>query len=361
MKIAFLTLRVDNNYGGNLQRFALSRILRNLGHDVIFLQFRSEWNNDKFYVRFINIVKNIICSQNEKSPKSSLYWKVENPLWEERRKNTFPFFKNYVKHSPLLWSIDVLKKYISEEDFEAYIVGSDQVWRKTFTKRWGLERFFLDFVPDNKIKVFYSASFGQYEGEYTSEDIQLLTPLYQKFNAVSVREESALHILEQYGWTSPAAVLTLDPTLVLDVSVYMDIVKNSTTHPSAGNMFCYILDTNDEIDNKIKTIAKEKGLTPFYASLTGKHSMSIEQWLKSFIDAEYIVTDSYHGLVFSIIFNKPFYLLYNEFRGNARFDSLLHVLNIKDQSYNWEEINSIIENERNKSIAFIKDALELKA
>ena len=109
-------------------------------------------------------------------------------------------------------------------------------------------------------------------------------------------------------------------------------------------MFCYVLDINQKIEKCISAIAKEKKLTPFYATLTGKHSMSIEQWLRSFMDSEYIVTDSYHGMVFSLIFNKPFYLLYNDFRGNARFDSLIRIIDtpINMDSFNWEKINKNI-------------------
>lgn len=85
---------------------------------------------------------------------------------------------------------------------------------------------------------------------------------------------------------------------------------------------------------------------------------SIEQWLRSFRDAQYIITDSYHGLVFSIIFNKPFTLIRNEKRGNARFDSLLKTLDIStDNNINWTKVNSNIQTEREKALLFIKKSL----
>lgn len=359
MKIAILTLRVDNNYGGNLQRFAMNRFLEELGHDVTVLYFRSEWNNDNWSKRLRGIFERMLLKIQGISKEPIMYWRYEDPNWDKRRKNTFPFFQKYVKHSPLIWSFDVLKEYIQREKFDAYIVGSDQVLRKRFTERWGLERFFLDFVPSSKKRIFYSASFGITEGEYSIEDINHLSSLYRRFNAVSVREDSALLILKRYGWSNPPATLTLDPTLMLSRTVYEKIVKESLTVQSPGNMFCYVLDIDSNIETKIKTIAAEKKLTPFYASLIGENSMSIEQWLKAFMDSEYVITDSYHGLVFSIIFKKPFYLLYNGFRGNARFESLLHLLKIKDGVFNWEEINSIVEREKKKSISFIERALEL--
>lgn len=358
MKIALLTLRVDNNYGGNLQRFALCHFLQIMGHDVTFLYFRSEWNNDGWFKRIIKMIPYLIKTIYSKSKCNILYWKYEDPEWEKNRENTIPFFYKYVKHSPLIWSMQTLTDYIKNENFDAYIVGSDQVWRKRFTERWGLERFYLDFAPSDKKKVFYAASFGIPQSEYSSEDIDILTPLYKKFYAVSVREESALRIIDGYGWTTPHAVLTLDPTLLLGVDVYKSIVDKSDTIPSKGDMFCYILDSSEEIMYLVNSIARDRNLTPFYATLSGKYSMSIEQWLRSFLDSKFVVTDSYHGLVFSVIFNKPFYLLYNSFRGNARFESLLHLLNINEDRIDWGEINKRISIMQMKSKDFIEDALK---
>ena len=94
------------------------------------------------------------------------------------------------------------------------------------------------------------------------------------------------------------------------------------------------------------------GLKSFYVSLQGETSVSVEQWLRSFDDAEYVITDSYHGLLFSIIFNKPFYLFMNQYRGNARFDSILEVFNITNNCPNidWIKINQVLNN--NKEIAY---------
>lgn len=99
-------------------------------------------------------------------------------------------------------------------------------------------------------------------------------------------------------------------------------------------------------------------INPFFASLVGENSMSIEQWLRSFTDSEFVVTDSYHGMIFSIIFNKPFHLLHNGFRGNARFESLIHLLQIRDNEFDRDKINSIIRKEKEKSYLFIEKALK---
>ena len=98
----------------------------------------------------------------------------------------------------------------------------------------------------------------------------------------------------------------------------------------------------------IQETAQKLDLKPFY--ITINENISIEQWLRAFHDSKYVITDSYHGLVFSIIFNKPFLLLENEKRGNARFESILKMFNLKANSekYDWNYINLTIKKRRLK-------------
>ena len=125
-------------------------------------------------------------------------------------------------------------------------------------------------------------------------------------------------------------------------------------------MFCYILDNNDNTKLVVNKLKNEKGYIPYFASIDGENRMSVEQWLRSFVDADYIVTDSYHGVVFSLIFNKPFYLISNEGRGNARFESLKQTFNLQENSeeYNVELVNEKILSLREKSYIFLRNALK---
>lgn len=175
---------------------------------------------------------------------------------------------------------------------------------------------------------------------------------------VSVRETQAKSIFDDYGWSEPLAIKVLDPTMLLDKEHYRNLVKNIYTKKSPGNLFCYILDETEEKRSKIEEIAAQKQLNPFYISL--KTNCSVEQWLRSFMDAKFIVTDSYHGLVFSLIFNKPFYLMYNKQRGNARFESLLDLLGISGEEtvFDWNAINAHIYQEKIKSLECIKKICE---
>lgn len=356
MKIATLTLRVDNNYGGHLQRYALSKVLQDLGHEPIVLFFRSTWIRDTWLKRIKKATKNAIKALLRLQHNPVLYWKQEDPKWEEIRAHAYPFFERYVKHSQLIYDNASLMKHIKDSGYDAFIVGSDQVWREAYTERWGIEHFFLDFAPKGTKRIAYAASFGLPDMEYDKNEIKRLHELYKQFDAVSVRELSGLDVLAKHGWTEPKAEIALDPTMLLPKEHYQELIKNGNTVPSKGNMFCYVLDENEDIRAKIEDLAKEKKLKPFNASIEDDNRMSVEQWLRSFDDAEYVVTNSYHGIVFALIFNKPFYLIQNKLRGNARFESLMKMYGLEEDNSNadWKRINKEMELMRKVSLDFLK-------
>jgi len=198
---------------------------------------------------------------------------------------------------------------------------------------------------------------GNSEPELSSEESATLKKFYSQFSAVSVREKSALDVLDSYGWTCPKAEWLVDPTLLLKKDDYLNVIKNAETTPMDGEMFCYILDSTQEKMDFIAREAISRNMKPF---TTGLHEISIEQWLRNFNDAEFIVTDSYHGFVFSMIFNKPVKLFLNEFRGNTRFESLFELLGIsKDQKeFDWNRINAVLEINRQKSLTWLQGALD---
>lgn len=359
MRIAILTLRVDNNYGGHLQRYALMQVLKEMGHEPVVLFFRSTWVHDSPIVRFKKATKNLIKALIGRKHNPVMYWKHEDYRWEELRAHAYPFFERYVKHSPLLCSEQDLYKFVDSEEFDGFVVGSDQVWRKAYTQRWGVEHFFLDFAPKGTKRIAYAASFGLLEMEYDVEESKRLGNLYRQLNAVSLREESGLDILKRHGWNEPQAELVVDPTMLLSKEHYLGLIRNGNTHPSKGNLFCYVLDRNEELDALVHMIATERMLIPFSASIDGEDRMSVEQWLRSFADAEYVVTNSYHGVVFSLIFNKPFYLVENKQRGNARFASLTKMFGVMSENNepDWKMVNMSMEEYKKLSIRYIEHAL----
>ncbi|MCK5603217.1 polysaccharide pyruvyl transferase family protein, partial [Candidatus Pacearchaeota archaeon] len=152
---------------------------------------------------------------------------------------------------------------------------------------------------------------------------------------------------------------------------------------SIGTLFAYLLDTNREKKILLEKVEKKLGLKVFNikAKTINRQSRKnideciappVEDWLMAFRDAEFIITDSFHGCIFSIIFNKPFLAIGNEQRGLARFKSLLsisglerrlisHIKDLTDEkiveSIDWNRVNSLIEKERQKSLNFLKTNL----
>lgn len=354
MKIALLTLQYDNNYGGNLQRFALMTILKRLGHDVteLHLIFRFFPDSKIQYLKniFIRIIKRIVT----RKPIEIFVERHRFQGYINSCQKSLPFFHRYIKHSKAISFPKQLNKYI---DFDAFVVGSDQVWRKKFTYIYGIDTFFFNFLPPHKTnRIAYGVSFGSDEKELTPEDISRLTPLFNSFKRVSVRENSAIQLLKEYKWDNKNAEVVLDPTLLLSVEDYNKIILENETQKLPGNVFCYILDSSEEKNIFISNYCAEHQKKAFYCSLG---TISIPQWLKSFKESDFIITDSYHGVIFALIYNKPFHLFLNEFRGNTRFTSLENVLSLKfnQEKHNWSEINAKINTLKNKSISFLVDAL----
>lgn len=358
MKIALFNLPIDSNYGGNLQRYALVKVLQEMGHEVVHMNMH--------YVPHVSILTklNWIIKQIVKivltGRSHMLSWKKFIYSTDiDRCLVANPFYERYIPHTIPIYRKDDLP---IDDTYGAFIVGSDQVWRPCMTKSYGLSTYFFDFLPENNaaIRLAYAVSMGVSKKELDEKDIVCLGDLYKNFSGVSLRESDSLKLLAEYGWTNPQAEFVLDPTLLLDKSAYEKIIEENDTEPSLGNMFCYILDPSKEKEVIIKDLSKEQKLCPFFQiGCSSIDAMSIPQWLRSFRDADCIVTDSYHGFVFSLIFNKPVKILMNKQRGNARFESLANVIGIDlcTPDWNWSSINSKIEANRVKSVDFLEKHL----
>ena len=352
MKLALINLPIDNNVGGNLQRYALCRTLQEIGIDVTHIQLRFHYNIPlwkKPYVYSKRILLKILFGRNIEIFNEQ----IQNKLYLESLSQILPFYDKYVPHSAPIYDLRELKRIIT--DFDAALVGSDQVWRKRIANRY-LKTMLLDFIPNSMPCFAYAVSFGGAENELSQREAYIFINLYGKFKMVSVRENSGIDMLDGLGCTNPQSIHLLDPTFLVPKAEYERIAYNAHIEKqNSGEMFCYILDKNDEKTNKINLIAKEKGMSTF--GMTLDSCVNIEQWLFSYSQAKYIVTDSYHGMVFALIFNKPFYVFENKFRGNERFKSLQDTFGITnhEDSPDWDNINNIIKRESEKSYKFLKE------
>ena len=235
-------------------------------------------------------------------------------------------------------------KELKATDYDAIVVGSDQVWRAIyFSPMWfhqPIDNAFLAFAENwNVKKLVYAASFGTDEWEYTDEETLRCKELIGKFNAISLREEGGVELCRKYFNVMVQHVL--DPTMLLSVDDYMALFRKCNTSKSQGNLLVYVLDETSELSELVNDIVTEKHLVPFSVNnpyeadenkpLEDRIKPSVETWLRGFFDAELIVTDSFHACVFSIIFKKQFIVVGNKSRGMSRFESLLKMFGLEDR------------------------------
>ena len=334
MKICILTQPLGTNYGGILQAYALQTILKNAGHEV-FTENRipqEKWINKlkkNPFLRFIFRKKGYILTTSD---RRTIY------------KNTNEFVEKYITQTSV--NLCDNPKKLSQYQFDAFIVGSDQVWRPEYSH--DIKHYFLDFLTSNDVvRLSYAASFGTDNWTFDDEQTSMCSRLLRDFKAVSVREEPAVGLCRKY--LDGDATLVLDPTLLLIKEDYLALIKDNGKN--AKGVCSYILDSNEKKTEildyiSIKLNNEVFSILPNDIAIVGPKNISdciypsVQDWLKRFAHADYIITDSFHGTVFSIIFNKPFIVIANKERGLSRFTSLLSMFGLLDRLVNSvEDIN----------------------
>ncbi|MGN0202622.1 MAG: polysaccharide pyruvyl transferase family protein [Candidatus Cryptobacteroides sp.] len=369
MKIAILTLPLHTNYGGILQAYALQTVLERLGHSVEHLQpevtfppLHPAWQMPLVWGK--RLVRKYFCGDRRL------------PIFEHPykfvRKNTDNFIADNI-HCRFLEPEDWNESLAGEYDI--FVVGSDQVWRPYMSGH--IERYLTAFLGTSKVhRIAFSASFGVDNDEFSESEKRLARRTIPMFEAVSVREESGIKLCRDIFGVD--AVQTLDPTLLLTDGDYDRLSENAPA-PS-GKLMTYILDESPLTDRAIDLLANKIGLKPFRANsrvemgnqeskLGNRQQPPVEDWLRSFRDAEFVITDSFHACVFSILFKKPFLCIGNDFRGMARFHSLLGQFGLLDRlvsldaptipekEIDWDRVYEILEAKRSESMVFLRKAL----
>lgn len=369
MKIGILTLPYNNNYGGYLQSYALMRILKEMGHQSILLYRRHDfdvrrhkWNYIKYFIK--QLLK-LHIPQAYRSPEY---------FHRMRGANMLTFVDKYIepKTQPI-YSSSALYKEIKKHRLDAVILGSDQLWRPDYGPC--IKDYFLTEISGNDIKkVSYAASFGNAAPSFTEEEKYSCGKAISEFTAVSVREKSGLDIIKRFGWkTKSTPVQVLDPTMLLTAEDY-DKELQTTNKNAKGKIFCYVLDSNPSTKETINETAKELGKDIYEISDIQKGDSvlpSIEEWLTAIRDADYVITDSFHGTVFSIIFQKQFVSLVNQQRGAERFYDLLGDLKLTERclkdicllssilshNINWDLSQNILREKKKDSIEYINTSI----
>lgn len=363
MKIGILTLPFNNNYGGFLQAYALKKVLVSMGHEVVFISRRRNRPKRSLIKRVLGYPYFLLSE-----------YRLQKQL-QYLSKNTDVFKKKYL--SPITenyYTSEDIKKCL-DYHFDAIVVGSDQVWRYKSAKD-SIDDFFCNFLQNTGIRhISYAASFGTDKQEYPLSRIESCSKLLNSFSAISVREEAGKTILTKYFGVQESMVeVVLDPTMLLSAVSYKTLI-DSAERSKEPYLFSYILDKNASKRQLIDYVRKAKNIAELSMDAqTGdiqklKTLEPVELWLNRIFFSDFVVTDSFHGAVFSILFNKPFIVYGNTERGKARFDTLLRtfglesryvddfnqsVAEIVDTDIDWNRVNNILENKANKSMNYLK-------
>ena len=277
-KIGVISLRNEVNIGNNLVKYAISKKLKELG----FIPYIIATHFQNYNITFINESTNLIIIKNNFSE-------------------------------------------IKENEYDVLMVNSDQTWNKYDDNFY--DYGFLKFAESWNIPKFaYAASYGD-SWVLNKQDEIIVGKLLKQFIGLSVRERTAVEILQKkFGINSQHV---LDPTLLLDREDYLELIKNYRSNISKNEnyAFSYIITPTEAKLNIVKEIALKLNYNVYFVLLN--NNTSIQNFIYLISNCKAVITNSYHGTIFSIIFNKPF-ITFGDPKAK-RFDSLLEIFEIKSR------------------------------
>lgn len=355
MKVAILTFSRTFNHGATLQCYALSKYVESLGHECIIIniplkstEIQKKKNRSLLYIikrlpryifnRVIAFVRNHII-------KDSVYY--QTPLTAEQKRVCLDADKENMRLFDLFRAENYknfTKEYISEADFtlaypeaDAYIVGSDQVWNLDIT-RTQYPIFFFSFVKDNAKKLSYAASVGgNTKFQFTDEQYKNITKLLSGFDAISVRDSSSKIVLKEKFKIDTIEVL--DPTFLVPKQLYVNIAKTSSLDTS-GHIYFFKFIINKHWLKVIDKLSSNLGLPVRMDNnvipidkYEYKPVCDVSDWLRLIQTSDFIMTDSFHCMVFCILFKKEFIILPSYKGGEGRMVDLARKLGLENRYF----------------------------
>ncbi|MGQ7247146.1 polysaccharide pyruvyl transferase family protein [Halomonas sp. V046] len=334
MKVGLLTLTPKNNYGGILQAVALYSYLQSQGCEVVLIDKK----------RYVPLWKESLIQLLEFLPFQNIKNKRKESVKSKKLK---PFISQHLsKRSNKVVTRKDFNSLVDKEGFEAVVVGSDQVWRYQYINDGFSSIYFLDFESELPVKrIAYAASFGKDIWEAPGE-AEKISALMRKFDFISTREVSGVKVCEQ-SFCTPNVEVVLDPTLLVGVGFYDQFFKSFAVKNDNKNLVTYVLDKGaviDEIIASTKSSLESVGKSFSEVHLSRKSGggfFLVEEWLWEIKNADFVVTDSFHGMVFSVLFEKNFLVVRNGSRGASRFESFLSKLNLEERLISDGSVRSI--------------------
>ncbi len=380
--ILILTQPLNINYGGILQAYALQSVLRRMGYNVTtdkhsnFYQKRSIFNDIVDYIHGKILEINIF---GHKLPFIKYSTMPAKSRYINRHMSRF-IMENMQVTELLTWRNRLNRREINK--YDTFIVGSDQVWRPQYND-WQ-PNYFFEFIDKKKEvkRIAYAASYGVDLSEY-AEELQLKCGrLLKQFDAVSVRETAGIKLTKDLF--NVDAEFVLDPTMLLDKEDYNRIIDKYPIEIKKEGIMVYILDESERKKEIIQMISSKLNCEVNQVNKVKELSLKtcgnidecviepIEKWIAEFRDCDFVITDSFHGTVFSLIYNKPFITIVNNSRGASRFESLLTKFNLQDRvidesnysgidmissQIDFNSVNTKLIELREKSIDFLTNAV----
>lgn len=370
MKIGILTQPLMINYGGILQAYALQETLRRMGHDVKTIHIMVYADDRITPRRTISYLKRLIQHYFMGKPVSTKY---VGGLSKKEYLYRSKYIKTFVESNIHL--TDTINSYadlqdVRKENFDAIVVGSDQVWVPG-----NLPEYLLSFTEGWNIKrISYAASFGHSQWRLDSKKTELCAKYAKQFDAISVREESAVELCKKYWDVN--AIHVLDPTFLLERRDYLKIIRQTSSLEKT--IFSYVLNGSSSKTSIVKTIADKLGVSVnstlnISKGISDKSNInpSIDEWINGIANAEFVITDSFHGTVFSIIFGKQFAVMGNHERGLTRIESLLKLFGMENRfitescqiediinnKIDYTNVNQLIDKYKMRSMEFLYQEL----
>lgn len=374
-KIGIITVqKAPENYGACLQCYALWKFIKDQGYECELIDLVRPWSPDYLVSKRFK----------EKHPKAQIpfYKRILKSLVDSRKKipienKNFQAFNALMDYSDTYYSVDSL--YDNPPVYDVYVAGSDQIWNPLMP--FINDPYFLTFVPQGKKKISYASSFAVKEipeGVWPSRPDWL-----DDYQAISVRETSGVDIVNNYF--KKQATTVVDPTMLLTKNEWEELLILPQTNEKY--LFVYTLQYNQQIVDKAVGLAKDQGLMVYVvvSSTTGVkpepkdgvryiYTAGPKEWLGYIHAAEYVITDSFHGSVFSFLFSKALLTVCTNRKVSERlttlFESFMLSANLIDieqfkmlgsldlSHYSFEAVQIVIDNLRKKSASFLINALK---
>lgn len=353
MKIAIVTQPLGPNLGGIIQNWALQQALKKSGHSPVTISY-SDFKPVTLPRRLRITARNLRTILRRVTGSYNRFYKVSDTVPNQAN---IDFINSHID------TTEPSDIYTPVKDAEAYIVGSDQVWRPRYNQGV-LYDSFLKFVENQPVRrIAYAASFGTDRWEYDPEQTTECSRLLKMFDAVSVRESGGIALCRDHLGCD--AIQAIDPTMLLNATDYRSICAKP---PVSGDYVAtYFLDYDTD---RRRTMRQMRGLGNI--ADINPHRASVPQWLGTIAGAKTVLTDSFHGAVFSILFRRPFIVFANPDRGNSRMESLLLNLGLSNRlisnpaqtrkamesPIDWQTVEARIDELRRAGFNFLDQALK---